>query len=74
MTARARRDPRVFDRFGVEVFVTMLCLHCRRMRPLSKFGLRKMDDGKIRNCPWCKECRSGSRATVPVRIEERRTA
>ncbi len=64
-----RRPARVFDADGNEVFVTMVCMRCRATKPLSSFGLRRMGDGKIRNCPWCRKCRSGHRATVPVRLE-----
>ncbi len=63
---RALRPPRVFDADGREVFVSLRCPHCGKTRPLAQFGLRKMGDGKIRNCPWCKACRS--HPGVPVRI------
>jgi hypothetical protein len=59
---RARRDPRVFDGQGREVSITTICCRCRRAKPLSAFGLRRMPDGKIRSIPWCKKCRaSGGR-------------
>lgn len=57
--SRAPRPPRVFDADGNEVFITMLCPRCRKLRPLCQFGLRRMAGGQIRNCPWCKTCRSG---------------
>jgi hypothetical protein len=37
-----------------------MCLKCHKMRPLSRFGLRRMADGAIRNQPWCRTCRSGA--------------
>src|SRR5512135_2478180 len=55
-----RRRSSVYDADGNEVFITLLCLKCHRMRPLSQFGLRKMADGAIRNQPWCRTCRSGA--------------
>jgi hypothetical protein len=65
----AKRDPAqkprkrrssVYDADGNEVFITLMCLKCHKMRPLSLFGLRKMADGAIRNQPWCRTCRSGA--------------
>ena len=53
-----RRRSSVFDAEGNEVFITLLCLKCRTVRPLSQFGLRRMADGAIRNQPWCRPCRS----------------
>ncbi len=53
-----RRRSSVYDADGNEVFITLLCLKCRRMRPLAQFGLRRMADGAIRNQPWCRACRS----------------
>jgi hypothetical protein len=53
-----RRRSSVFDAEGNEVFITLLCLKCHKMRPLSQFGLRRMADGAIRNQPWCRGCRS----------------
>lgn len=53
-----RRKASVYDADGNEVFITLLCLKCRNMRPLSAFGLRRMADGAIRNQPWCRGCRS----------------
>ncbi len=55
-----RRRSSVYDGDGNEVFITLMCLKCHKMRPLSQFGLRKMADGAIRNQPWCRQCRSGA--------------
>ncbi len=66
-----RRRSSVYDADGNEVFITLMCLKCRKMRPLAQFGLRRMADGAIRNQPWCRPCRSGSSAENPRR---RRTA
>ncbi len=55
-----RRRSSVYDADGNEVFITLMCLKCHKMRPLSQFGLRKMADGAIRNQPWCRTCRSGA--------------
>jgi hypothetical protein len=57
-----RRRSSVYDADGNEVFITLVCLKCRRTRPLSQFGLRRMADGAIRNQPWCRACRSGTSA------------
>jgi hypothetical protein len=57
-----RRRSSVYDADGNEVFLTLMCLKCHKMRPLSQFGLRKMADGAIRNQPWCRTCRSGAGA------------
>lgn len=57
-----RRRSSVYDADGNEVFITLVCLKCRKMRPLSLFGLRKMADGAIRNQPWCRTCRSATGA------------
>jgi hypothetical protein len=57
-----RRRSSVYDADGNEVFITLMCLKCHKMRPLSQFGLRKMADGAIRNQPWCRTCRSMSGA------------
>jgi hypothetical protein len=57
-----RRRSSVYDADGNEVFITLMCLKCHKMRPLSQFGLRKMADGAIRNQPWCRTCRSGAGA------------
>ena len=63
---RKRRPARVFDADGNEVFITFTCPHCLRTRPLAQFGLRRMENGQIRNAPWCKACRA--RPGVPVRV------
>jgi hypothetical protein len=55
-----RRRSSIYDADGHEVFITLMCLKCRQMRPLSQFGLRKMADGAIRNQPWCRPCRSAA--------------
>jgi hypothetical protein len=60
-----RRKSAVFDADGNEVFITLMCLKCHKMKPLSQFGLRKMADGAIRNQPWCRPCRSGAGAEKP---------
>ncbi len=57
-----RRRSAVYDSEGNEVFITLICLKCQKIRPLSQFGLRKMADGSIRNQPWCRTCRSGPSA------------
>ncbi len=57
-----RRKSAVYDSEGNEVFITLICLKCQKIRPLSQFGLRKMADGSIRNQPWCRTCRSGTSA------------
>jgi hypothetical protein len=62
-----RRRSSVYDADGNEVFITLMCLKCHKMRPLSQFGLRKMADGAIRNQPWCRTCRSGAGAERPGR-------
>jgi hypothetical protein len=62
-----RRRSSVYDADGNEVFITLLCLKCHKMRPLSQFGLRKMADGAIRNQPWCRSCRSAAGADKPRR-------
>lgn len=54
-----RRRSSVYDANGNEVFITLLCLKCHKVQPLSQFGLRRMADGAIRNQPWCRTCRSG---------------
>jgi hypothetical protein len=69
-----RRRSSIYDADGQEVFITLMCLKCHQMRPLSQFGLRKMADGAIRNQPWCRPCRSAAgtgkgkakEASVPV--------
>jgi hypothetical protein len=55
-----RRRSSVYDADGNEVFITLMCLKCHKMRPLVQFGLRKMADGAIRNQPWCRTCRSAA--------------
>jgi hypothetical protein len=55
-----RRRSSVYDADGNEVFITLMCLKCHKMRPLSQFGLRRMADGAIRNQPWCRTCRSAA--------------
>ncbi|HET7754007.1 MAG TPA: hypothetical protein VFK85_08855 [Anaeromyxobacteraceae bacterium] len=65
-----RRRSSVFDADGNEVFITLACLKCHKMRPLSQFGLRKMADGAIRNQPWCKTCRAESAAKTPRKLGE----
>ena len=60
-----RRKSSVYDAEGNEVFITLMCLKCHKMKPLSQFGLRKMADGAIRNQPWCRTCRSGAGAEKP---------
>jgi hypothetical protein len=62
-----RRRSSVYDADGNEVFITLMCLKCHKMRPLSQFGLRRMADGAIRNQPWCRACRSASGAERPRR-------
>jgi hypothetical protein len=57
-----RRRSSVFDAEGNEVFITLMCLKCQKIRPLSQFGLRRMADGAIRNQPWCRSCRSAPAA------------
>ena len=57
-----RRRSSVYDADGNEVFITLMCLKCQKMRPLAQFGLRRMADGAIRNQPWCRTCRSSSGA------------
>ncbi len=62
-----RRRSSVYDADGNEVFITLMCMKCHKMRPLSQFGLRKMADGAIRNQPWCRTCRSAAAAETPRR-------
>jgi hypothetical protein len=57
-----RRKSSIYDADGNEVFITLMCLKCHQMRPLSQFGLRRMADGAIRNQPWCRPCRSAAGA------------
>jgi hypothetical protein len=65
-----RRRSSVYDADGNEVFITLMCLKCHKMRPLSQFGLRKMADGAIRNQPWCRTCRSGAGAEKDARSKD----
>ena len=65
-----RRKSAVYDADGHEVLITLMCLKCHQMRPLSQFGLRRMADGSIRNQPWCRGCRSGAGAERPRRREQ----
>lgn len=37
-----------------------LCAKCRKWKAASKFGLRKMPSGQIRNQPRCTTCRRGA--------------
>src|SRR6185436_12379970 len=66
---RKRRKSAVYDADGNEVLITMMCLKCKSMKPLTAFGLRKMADGAIRNQPWCRTCRSGAGAPKPKKGE-----
>jgi hypothetical protein len=68
-----RRRSSVYDADGNEVFITLMCLKCHKMRPLSQFGLRKMADGAIRNQPWCRTCRSAAGADKPRRKDSAET-
>jgi hypothetical protein len=65
-----RRKSAVYDAEGREVLITLMCLKCHQMRPLSQFGLRRMADGSIRNQPWCRPCRSSSGSERPRRVRE----
>ena len=65
-----RRRSSVYDADGNEVFITLMCLKCHRMKPLGQFGLRRMADGAIRNQPWCRACRSSSGAERPRKARE----
>jgi hypothetical protein len=65
-----RRKSSVYDAEGHEVLITLMCLKCHQMRPLSQFGLRRMADSSIRNQPWCRGCRSGAGAEKPRRREQ----
>ena len=65
-----RRKSAVYDAEGNEVFITLMCLKCHKMKPLSQFGLRKMADGAIRNQPWCRPCRSGAGAEKPSSVRK----
>jgi hypothetical protein len=59
---RKRRKSAVYDADGHEVLITLMCLKCKSIKPLTQFGLRKMADGAIRNQPWCRSCRAGASA------------
>ena len=67
-----RRKSAVYDADGHEVLITLMCLKCHQMRPLSQFGLRRMADGSIRNQPWCRGCRSGAGTERPAAASRRR--
>jgi hypothetical protein len=69
-----RRKSSVYDAEGHEVLITLMCLKCHQMRPLSQFGLRRMADGSIRNQPWCRGCRSGAGVERPRRREQEDTS
>jgi hypothetical protein len=71
-TKPRKRRSSVYDADGNEVFITLMCLKCHKMRPLAMFGLRRMADGAIRNQPWCRTCRSGA-GTKPARGESPET-
>ncbi len=55
---RAPCPAQVYDAEGRPVLITMACPHCHQVKPLAAFGLRRMANGQIRNCPWCKGCRA----------------
>ncbi|HZY03520.1 MAG TPA: hypothetical protein VFF02_08460 [Anaeromyxobacteraceae bacterium] len=65
-----RRRYSVYDANGNEVFITLICLKCHKVKPLGQFGLRRMADGAIRNQPWCRPCRSGPAAERPRKARE----
>ncbi len=67
---RKRRRAAVFDADGREVLISLMCLKCHTLRPLSMFGLRKMADGAIRNQPWCRVCRGASSGKKNAPAEE----
>lgn len=69
--ARARRDLRLFDSEGREVTVTLVCTSCRRSRPFSWFGIRRMADGKLRSIPQCRACRGSKPAPTLAAAEAR---
>ncbi len=66
---RKRRKTAIYDADGAEVLITLMCLKCKSMKPLSMFGLRKMADGAIRNQPWCRGCRSHAGTPKPKKGE-----
>ncbi len=39
---------------------TRICPNCRKEKPISEFGFRKMGSGQVRNQSWCKACRADS--------------
>jgi hypothetical protein len=67
---RPRRKSSIYDSDGNEVLITLMCLKCRKMKPLVQFGLRKMADGAIRNQPWCRPCRSAATSKKRVPLAE----
>ena len=69
-----RRRSSIYDADGNEVFITLMCLKCHKMRPLSQYGLRKMADGAIRNQPWCRTCRGGTTAEPGAKRGRRKGA
>lgn len=40
-----------------QVRVMIRCPNCEVVKSLSKFGVRTMRDGHLRNQPWCIPCR-----------------
>jgi hypothetical protein len=71
---RKRRATAIYDRDGNEVLISLMCLKCRKVKPLAQFGLRRMADGAIRNQPWCRTCRSGAGTHKPKTTGEVETA
>ena len=69
-----RRRSSVYDANGNEVFITLMCLKCHKVKPLGQFGLRRMADGAIRNQPWCRTCRSAPAADAPADQKKGRKA
>ena len=71
---KKRRASAIFDSDGHEVLISLMCLKCRRLRPLAQFGLRRMPDGAIRNQPWCRTCRGAvtpkKKAQQPAPVPE----
>ena len=43
-----RRKSAVYDAEGNEVLITLICLKCQKIRPLSQFGLRRMADAYLK--------------------------
>lgn len=62
---KRNRKTEVYDAHGNEVLISLMCLKCKSLKPLSQFGLRKMADGAVRNQPWCRACRN---AAVPRKV------